>query len=340
MWQLTSFADGTLEKPLALIEDKVQTVSSYVNKWLQFQSLWDLEAEYVYNRLRDSLADWGQLLSDIRQTRSTFDTADTKKDFGVCVIDYANAQSKVNAKYDSWQRELLARYGAKLGVSMKDTYNAILKARTELEGLAIEGSSTARAVSFITFVQDLKRKVQKWGPEIEEFDRGQKTLERQRYSFPADWLYIDQIQGEWGAFSEILKRKDDSIKEQVAGLQLKIVAEDKVIDQRIRDFIAEWEENKPLQGSIKAETAINTLNVFEGRLARLLEEYNLVCRAKEALDLEHANDDRLQPVNEELRDLKAVWTALSGIWGRLAQLRETLWTAVQVRYVDQSNVSN
>lgn len=138
MWQLTSFADGTLEKPLALIEDKVQTVSSYVNKWLQFQSLWDLEAEYVYNRLGDSLADWGQLLSDIRQTRSTFDTADTKKDFGVCVIDYANAQSKVNAKYDSWQRELLARYGAKLGVSMKDTYNAILKARTELEGLAIE----------------------------------------------------------------------------------------------------------------------------------------------------------------------------------------------------------
>ncbi|OWZ39026.1 dynein heavy chain 1, cytosolic [Cryptococcus neoformans Tu259-1] len=332
---LTSFADGTLEKPLALIEDKVQTVSSYVNKWLQFQSLWDLEAEYVYNRLGDSLADWGQLLSDIRQTRSTFDTADTKKDFGVCVIDYANAQSKVNAKYDSWQRELLARYGAKLGVSMKDTYNAILKARTELEGLAIEGSSTARAVSFITFVQDLKRKVQKWGPEIEEFDRGQKTLERQRYSFPADWLYIDQIQGEWGAFSEILKRKDDSIKEQVAGLQLKIVAEDKVIDQRIRDFIAEWEENKPLQGSIKAETAINTLNVFEGRLARLLEEYNLVCRAKEALDLEHANDDRLQPVNEELRDLKAVWTALSGIWGRLAQLRETLWTAVQPRKLRQ-----
>ncbi|KIR72005.1 dynein heavy chain 1, cytosolic [Cryptococcus deuterogattii CA1014] len=332
---LTSFDDGTLEKPLGLIEDKVQIVSSYVNKWLRFQSLWDLEAEYVYSRLGDSLADWGQLLSDIRQTRSTFDTADTKKDFGVCVIDYANAQSKVNAKYDSWQRELLAKYGAKLGVSMKDTYNAILKARTELEGLAIEGSSTARAVSFITFVQDLKRKVQKWSPEIEQFDRGQKTLERQRYSFPADWLYIDQIQGEWSAFSEILKRKDDSIKEQVAGLQLKIVAEDRVIDQRIRDFIAEWEENKPLQGGIKAETAINTLNVFEGRLTRLLEEYNLVCRAKEALDLEHVKDDRLQPVNEELRDLKAVWTALSGIWGRLAQLRETLWTAVQPRKLRQ-----
>ncbi|KAK8843995.1 hypothetical protein IAR55_006788 [Kwoniella newhampshirensis] len=332
---LTTFADGTLDKPLNLIENKVQSVSAYVDKWLQFQSLWDLEAEYVYSRLGDSLADWGQLLLDIRQARTTFDTADTKKEFGVCIIDYANAQSKVNAKYDSWQRELLTRYGAKLGTCMKDTYSAILKARTDLETLAIEGSSTAQAVNFITFVQDLKRKVQKWGPEIEAFAAGQKTLERQRYSFSSDWLYVDQVQGEWGAFSELLKRKDDTIKEQVAGLQLKIVAEDKVIDLRIQDFVTEWEASKPLQGSIKAETAINTLNVFDGRLSRLLEEYSLLRRAKEALDLEHTKDDRLQPVNEELRDLKVVWTALSGIWGRLAQLRETLWSAVQPRKLRQ-----
>lgn len=85
-----------------------------------------------------------------------------------------------------------------------------------------------------------------------------------------------------------------------------------------------------MQGSIKAETAINTLNVFEGRLTRLTEDYNLVCRAKEALDLEHTSDDRLVPVTEEMRDLKAVWTALSGVWARLYQLRETLWSAVQV----------
>ncbi|WVQ73635.1 hypothetical protein IAR50_003215 [Cryptococcus sp. DSM 104548] len=332
---LATFPDGTLQQPLALIQNKIQTVSAYVDKWLQFQSLWDLEAESVYNRLGDSLSDWGRLLTDIRQSRTTFDTADTRKTFGVCIIDYTNAQSKVNAKYDSWQRELLTKYGTRLGMSMKDTYTAILKARTDLEGLAIEGSSTARAVSFITLVQDLKRKVQVWSPEIEEFERGQRALERQRYSFPADWLYIDQIQGEWGAFSDILKRKDDSIKEQVAGLQLKIVAEDKVVDQKIRDFIAEWEENKPLQGSIKSETAINTLNVFEGRLSRIVEEYNLVHRAKEALDLEHTKDNRLQPVNEEVRDLKAVWTALSGIWGRLAQLREMLWTAVQPRKLRQ-----
>lgn len=92
---------------------------------------------------------------------------------------------------------------------------------------------------------------------------------------------------------------------------------------------------RPLQGSVKAEIAINTLNVYEGKLSRVTDDYNLVCRAKEALDLEHTRDDRLQPITEELRDLKAVWTALSGIWARLGQLREQLWTAVQPRKLRQ-----
>jgi dynein heavy chain 1 len=109
----------------------------------------------------------------------------------------------------------LTRYGTKLGTSLKDTYAAILKSRTDLETLAIEGSSTVQAVSFITFVQDLKKKVQQWGTEVETYVEGQKTLERQRFPFPGDWLYADQIQGEWGTFQELLKRKDASIKEQV-----------------------------------------------------------------------------------------------------------------------------
>jgi dynein heavy chain 1 len=89
------------------------------------------------------------------------------------------------------------------------------------------------------------------------------------------------------------------------------------------------DDSRPLQGNIKAETAINTLGVYDSRLSRLSEDYDLVCRAKEALDLEHSRDDRLQPVTEELRDLKAVWTALSGVWARLGQLREITWSAVQ-----------
>ncbi|PPR06552.1 hypothetical protein CVT26_000730 [Gymnopilus dilepis] len=136
---LTRFTDNTLEKPFSLIELKVQQIKDYVAKWLQFQSLWDLEAEYVFNRLGDSLAHWQQLLTEIKKARSTFDTSETQKSFGVVVIDYEQVQARVNAKYDAWQRDILSRFGVKLGNAMKEMHAAILKARNDLEHHSIEG---------------------------------------------------------------------------------------------------------------------------------------------------------------------------------------------------------
>ncbi|KAF7365498.1 hypothetical protein MVEN_00422800 [Mycena venus] len=139
--QGTSVAETnyTALRPFALIELKVQQLTEYVGKWLQFQSLWDLEAEYVFNRLGDSLGNWQQLLTEIKKTRSTFDTSDTQKSFGVCIIDYEQVQAKVNAKYDAWQRDILSRFGVKLGNAMKEMHAAILKARNDLEHHSIEG---------------------------------------------------------------------------------------------------------------------------------------------------------------------------------------------------------
>ena len=117
----------------------------------------------------------------------------------------------------------------------------------------------------------------------------------------------------------------------LAGLQLKIVAEDKIVENKINDIISEWEQTRPVQGNMRADTAMNTINVFEGKLNRVKEDYDLVCRAKEALDLELTRHTRLDPVFEELKDLKAVWTALSGIWAQITELRDITWASVQPR---------
>ena len=90
-----------------------------------------------------------------------------------------------------------------------------MQSRVDLEKLSIEGVSTAQVVSAITFVQDVTRKAKLWDKEISHFIVGQKTLERQRYSFASNWLYVDRIQGEWAAFFDILKRKDNSIQAQI-----------------------------------------------------------------------------------------------------------------------------
>ncbi|GAA5979126.1 hypothetical protein JCM10908_002813 [Rhodotorula pacifica] len=332
---LDSFQDDTLELPFELVEQKVREVGTYVDKWLQFQSLWDLEAEYVYAQLGDQLSAWQQLLLEIRKTRSTFDNSDLRRSFGVLEVDYEQVQSKVTAKYDTWQRDLVAKFGGKLGASMKATHAAIVKARHELEQHSIETSSTAATVTFITFVQDVKRKAKQWESDVAVFSSGQKTLERHRFHFPSEWTYLDNVENEWSAFNEILARKNASIQEQLAGLQLKIVAEDKVLRGRIDDAIAAWDADKPIQGSLRADAAMNAIGGFELRVGSLKEQHDLLSRAKESLDLEVTPDKRLDPIVEEIRDLKAVWTALSGVWAQVNELRDMLWSSVQTRKVRQ-----
>lgn len=190
-------------------------VKDYVDIWLQYQSLWDLESQYIFTLLGDDLAKWQQLLLEIKKARTTFDNSETEQSFGPVVIDYEQVQSKVNAKYDSWQREVLNRFGNMLGTSMKEFHGAVSKARYDLELHSVDSHSTGEAVTFITFVQDLKRKVAKWENDVDLFRQGQKTLERQRYQFPNDWLYCDQIDGEWSAFNEILSRKNNAIQDQI-----------------------------------------------------------------------------------------------------------------------------
>ncbi|KAF8758753.1 Dynein heavy chain [Rhizoctonia solani] len=201
--------------------------------------------------------------------------------------------------------------------------------------VAPSSSSTAAAVSFITFVQELNKKTKQWGPMIELCANSEKTLERFRYQFPEDWLYSDQLRGEWSAYNEILKRKNDSIQEQMAGLQLKTIAEDKVVENKITDLLAEWEAARPVQGRIPADVALSTISTFEVKLNRVQEDYDLVCRAKEALGLELVRHQRLDPVIEEMRDLKGVWTALSGIWSQIHELKDMVWATVQPRKLRQ-----
>ncbi|KAI8818344.1 dynein heavy chain [Fimicolochytrium jonesii] len=317
------------------IELKTKELRDYCDIWLQYQSLWDLESFYVFEFLGDNLRNWQQLVLEVKRARSTFDTSETSKSFGWAVVDYEQVQSKVNTKYDQWQREILSRFGAKLGTSMRSLFDSVAHARTELEQHAIDGSSTSEAVTFITFLQSVRKNVEDWADSVSIFKSSQRILERQRFQFPNDWLYYDNIEGEWGAFNEILRRKNDAIRQQIGSLQQKIIAEDKSVTKKIKELAADWEERKPVQGQLKPAEALALLNLMEVRVTRIKDEYDQVYRAKDALDLDRKKDPRLEIVLEELRDLKEVWTSLSTLWSGIGEIRETHWNAVAPRKIRQ-----
>ncbi|GME34113.1 ATPase AAA+ type core [Neofusicoccum parvum] len=334
--ELPSRCTESLTRVYGAIEDKIREISVYVDDWLRFQSLWDLKSDQVYDILGDELRKWLQLLQDIRKTRSTFDTSDVSRTFGNVTIDYEQVQMKVNAKYDQWQHEILVKFAARLGARMAEVYAEIEKARKDLEGQSLESSSTAQVVHFITSVKQCKQKVKVLAPEVEIFRQGQTTLTRQRYQFPGDWLDCDQIDHEWATLNEILSRKSKIVNDQTDALRARLTAQDKVMNDKVAELVQQWNEEKPVSGTIPPEEASATLQTFDQKLTQLSEEARMVSEAKEALDLPPSGESILPTLLEEVQDFKSVWAALSTIWSSLNDLRDTLWTSIQPRKLRQS----
>ncbi|XP_029806677.1 cytoplasmic dynein 1 heavy chain 1 [Suricata suricatta] len=340
---LTRMPDGpvALEESYSAVMGIVTEVEQYVKVWLQYQCLWDMQAENIYNRLGEDLNKWQALLVQIRKARGTFDNAETKKEFGPVVIDYGKVQSKVNLKYDSWHKEVLSKFGQMLGSNMTEFHSQISKSRQELEQHSVDTASTSDAVTFITYVQSLKRKIKQFEKQVELYRNGQRLLEKQRFQFPPSWLYIDNIEGEWGAFNDIMRRKDSAIQQQVANLQMKIVQEDRAVESRTADLLTDWEKTKPVTGNLRPEEALQALTIYEGKFGRLKDDREKCAKAKEALELTDTgllsgSEERVQVALEELQDLKGVWSELSKVWEQIDQMKEQPWVSVQPRKLRQN----
>lgn len=111
--------------------------------------------------------------------------------------------------------------------------------------------------------------------------------------------------------------------------------EDRVVVDKINNVIAEWNDQKPVSGTIAPDDASTTLSTFETRLTQLKSESDMVSKAKEALDIAAGPDNTLTGILEEVQDFKSVWSALSTIWKSLNDLRDTPWTSVITRKIRQ-----
>ncbi|KAG5439721.1 hypothetical protein PCANB_000003 [Pneumocystis canis] len=310
-------------------------INIYIEKWFQFQSLWDLQLHHVCDFLGNDLTKWLQILREVRKSRSIFDTAETLHSFGFLLVDYTQVQNRINVKYDSWQKDILNKFSNQLSENMREFYTQITKIRHSLESQTLEGSME-ETISFIAIVQECKEQMKKHKELISLYHQGQTILSKQRYQFSNDWLYIDQIEGEWGMLSDILSRKSALIADQIDALKMKVIAEDRITSSKISIVINDWNEKKPISGDYDPSLVFDMLSEFESKINHLVNEKKIVLKAKEILNLDSNIEDSLSIVLEEVVDFKSVWSLINTLWKTLNELMETPWSNVIPRKIRQS----
>lgn len=103
-------AQNVLDASYKAIESKIKQMRDYLQQWLTYQSLWDLQPDQLYAKLGDDINRWINTLVEIQKSRPTFDTTYTSKEFGPFIVHYAKVQSMVTLKYDSWHQEVLRKF--------------------------------------------------------------------------------------------------------------------------------------------------------------------------------------------------------------------------------------
>ena len=68
----------------------IKEAEKYVETWLSYQSLWEIDIKNVFNQLGDDINKWSILLNEIKAGRSTFDNNETEIFFGSIQINYSN----------------------------------------------------------------------------------------------------------------------------------------------------------------------------------------------------------------------------------------------------------
>jgi dynein heavy chain 1 len=75
---------------------------------------------------------------------------------------------------------MLSSFGTMMADHMSTFHVEISRARSELENSTTESAHTSDAVQLITQVQKMKRQMKHWGDTVNQFQGGQKLLEKQR----------------------------------------------------------------------------------------------------------------------------------------------------------------
>lgn len=328
----------TLQSIYWAIDGVFDKAAKAVKKWQSLQSLWDLEPEEICNQLGHDLIEWIALINQLRKSRT--DMADGLTDIdslGRLRIDYRQVQAIVDTKYDSWQAYIVTRF-AELVKTRSCELNENLNAmKRQLEELDFDSEVVSKIASSVVALLEVSDELTRYTTDLDLLRQSHLILTRCRFRFPSSWVYFDQIDGQATAVSHLHTRRmqefDRSRVHLVAILSIRI----ETLNKELLDVKENWDVLRPLDGDLKPDKALATLNQISVQISSLEDAHDNLQTAMQALNadmgLSMTIAQTIKSVMGEISELKSVWNDIKQGIDLLQKLEDTPWSMVVTRQV-------
>ena len=308
------------------LENTFDEVEKYMKTWKSYQVLWDIQPKTIYDKLGDETVKWQALMEELKNGQNSFNILETEKIIGSIVIDFASVQTKVKNKYDVWHKEVMNKFAQITNDGMKQFSSTINEARNNLEGNSLENESND-IVSYITEVKNFTKNKEMWKKEMEKYKNSKQILDSQRYRFRGDFANMDQLEGEWNKFEQILNKKSKEMEDKIPSIKEKVMKDKANLDDEIKKLDEYWSQNKP-ETADNPVAALNILKKTTEKINAIKDAYSKNCQASELLELEFGDPNKLDNMTQEVEDFRKVWTSLNNIYSIIDSKKETAFLAI------------
>lgn len=315
--------NGTSEKVrecLTAVEVFIEEASVFCGDWLTLQSLWELDIAELICTLGSDIPKWIQVLDEMLDRKKALNCASEKK-FGPLLIRFSQAQNKVMAKYESWHESLIQTFSEKLPIDK--LHKELSKERSNLQHSFQENPQ-----QLILQVHHSRRTFFKWELQFKQLEQGERSLRKSRFKFPADWVFVDQLEGDLQTVGSLIEKHSLWIDSHMEQLEANLAEQAVTLKEVVAELTGKWVKKRPVSYT---RGALSTISGFESQCQKLKDEQTLLFQVCEALHLTIQLPDI--DILEEVADYKNVWVSIDSISQELNSLGDVSWKDVDLRVV-------
>ena len=316
-----------------MIDTKFLEADQYVNTWLSYQALWEMDLETITSQLDQDLTQWKNLLNEIKHGRNTFETDKFEKHFGPVEVLFKHVVLKINNLYDRLSNDLVLEFGNYFEVLSKNTNEEIIKDKKNLE--QVNFSNPTELVKNISIINEVKNKIEDHAKNIKGLKDSEKVLIAQKFQFKPGYKSMQLVDSDFHRMKNLFQTQLSIFEKNQDTIRETLEKEDQRLSRKIGEIESLWNDKKPFSSEMHPDEAIEVLDQLEQKIKGNKNDLDKLNQAKALMKMEVLDYEGVEQILEDSTKLRSLWETLQNLWKRVDKTMDIPFAVVNTTLVEK-----